>query len=163
MIAASVEPSGNSSTSARLSTAAEWLGYLGLVPLVLSLAGVGLLPEYAARELAQRIALAWGAVLLAFTGAVHFGLALAGRLPWEPRCIGAAVLPAIIGALAVLAGGQRGLALLVVGFGLFWLYEHRALGALLPAPYLSLRRNLSLAICTLLALTMIASDAAALT
>ncbi|MGB6603597.1 MAG: hypothetical protein WBE65_04820, partial [Steroidobacteraceae bacterium] len=63
---------------------------------------------------------------------------------------------------AVLAGGQRGLALLVVGFGLFWLYEHRALGALLPPPYLSLRRNLSLAICMLLALTMIASDAAAL-
>ncbi len=162
MIASSVEPSGNGSSAARLSTAAEWLGYLGLAPLVLCLAGVGLLPEYAARELAQRIALAWAAVLLAFTGAVHFGLALAGRLPWEPRCIGASVLPAAVGALAVLTGGQRGLALLVIGFGLFWLYEHRALGALLPPPYLSLRRNLSLAICMLLALTMIASDAAAL-
>jgi hypothetical protein len=163
MIAPSVEPTGNGSTAARLDTAAEWLGYLALAPLVLSLAGVGLLPEYAGRELAQRIALAWGAVLLAFTGAVHFGLALAGRLSWEPRRAAAAVLPAIAGAGAVLAGGQRGLALLVVGFGLFWLYEHRALGAQLPPAYLSLRRNLSLATCMLLALTMITSDAAGLT
>ncbi|MFZ1906113.1 MAG: hypothetical protein WAU56_12085, partial [Steroidobacteraceae bacterium] len=69
----------------------------------------------------------------------------------------------VVGASAVLVGGQRGLALLVVGFGLFWLYEHRALGTLLPPPYLNMRRNLSLAICMLLALTMIASDAAALT
>jgi hypothetical protein len=163
MIPVSVEPSGNGSAAARPNMTAEWLGYLGIAPLVLCLAGVGLLPEYAGRELAQRIALAWGAVLLAFTGAVHFGLALAGRLPWQPRHVAAAVLPAVVGAAAVLTGGQRGLALLVVGFGLFWLYEHRALGPLLPPAYLSLRRNLSLAICMLLALTMIASDAAALT
>jgi hypothetical protein len=163
MIAPSVEPPDNGSAAARPNMTAEWLGYLGLAPLVLCLAGVGLLPDYAGRELAQRIALAWGAVLLAFTGAIHFGLALAGRLPWEPRRVGAAVLPAVVGAAAVLSGGQRGLALLVVGFGLFWLYEHRTLGALLPPAYLSLRRNLSLAICMLLALTMIASDAAALT
>jgi hypothetical protein len=163
MIAVSVDPPGNGSAAARPNSTAEWLGYLAVAPLVLCLAGVGLLPDYGGRELAQRVALAWGAVLLAFTGAVHFGLALAGRLPWETRRLAAAVLPAVVGALAVLAGGQRGLALLVVGFGLFWLYEHRALGALLPAPYLSLRRNLSLAICMLLALTMIASDAAALT
>jgi Protein of unknown function (DUF3429) len=162
MIAGSVEPTGNGSAAARLNSAAEWLGYLGIAPLVLCLAGVGLLPDYTGRELAQRVALAWGAVLLAFTGAVHFGLALAGRLAWEPRRIGAAVLPAIVGAASVLAGGQRGLALLVVGFGLFWLYEHRVLGALLPPAYLSLRRNLSLATCMLLALTMIASDAASL-
>ena len=162
MIASTVEHTGNGSAAARLNTAAEWLGYLGIAPLVLCLAGVGLLPVYHERELAQRIALAWGAALLAFTGAVHFGLALAGRLPWEPRRVGAAALPAVVGASAVLVGGQRGLALLVVGFGLFWLYEHRALGTLLPPPYLNMRRNLSLAICMLLALTMIASDAAAL-
>ena len=95
MIASSVEHTGNGSAAARLNTVAEWLGYLGVAPLVLCLAGVGLLPDYRARELAQRIALAWGAVLLAFTGAVHLGLALAGRLPWEPRRVGAAALPAV--------------------------------------------------------------------
>ncbi|MGA7825222.1 MAG: hypothetical protein WCA14_13615, partial [Steroidobacteraceae bacterium] len=70
-----MEHTGNGSAAARLNTVAEWLGYLGIAPLVLCLAGVGLLPDYRERELAQRIALAWGAALLAFTGAVHFGLA----------------------------------------------------------------------------------------
>ena len=152
----------NNAAATRLNTAAEWAGYLGVAPFVLCLAGVGLLPDYSARELMQRIALAWGAVLLAFTGAVHWGLAIAGRLPWDAARAGGALAPALLGAIAVVLGGQRGLALLVVGFGGFWLYEHRALGARLPPAYLSLRRRLTLAICIVLALTMFASDAAGL-
>jgi hypothetical protein len=50
----------------------------------------------------------------------------------------------------------------VVGFGLFWLYEHRVLGQALPKAYLDLRRQLTLAICILLALTLFASDGAGL-
>jgi hypothetical protein len=157
-----VEPVENRAAPTRVNTASELLSYLGVAPLVLCLAGVGLLPEYAGRELAQRVAIAWGAVLLAFTGAVHWGLALAGRLPARPARIGGAALPALLGAAAVVIGGQRALALLVVGFGGFWLYEHRSLGSLLPSGYLGLRRNLSLAVCTLLALIMIASDGAGL-
>jgi hypothetical protein len=71
-------------------------------------------------------------------------------------------MPALLGVAATLLGGQRGLALLVVGFGVFWLYEHRSVGAELPAPYVSLRRNLSLVVCALLAFTMILSDSAGL-
>jgi hypothetical protein len=122
-----------------------------------------MLPGYEQRELAQRIAISYGAVVLAFAGAVHWGLALAGQLQWRPVRIGGAVIPTLIGATAVVLDGQRGLALLVVGFGAFWLYEHRSVGAELPAPYLSLRRNLSLVVCALLALTMILSDTAGLT
>jgi hypothetical protein len=55
-------------------------------------------------------------------------------------------------------GGQRGLALLTVGFGILWLYEHRVLGAQLPPAYLALRRQLSVATCVLLAVTMFISD-----
>jgi hypothetical protein len=157
-----VEPIDNRADSARLNTAAELLGYLALAPLALCLAGVGLLPDYPGRELAQHVAVAWGAVLLAFSGAVHAGLALAGRLSADVTHIAGAALPALAGAAAVVIGGQRALALLVVGFGVFWLYEHRGLGAALPPAYLTLRRNLSLAVCTLLALIMIASDGAGL-
>jgi hypothetical protein len=146
----------------RASRAAGWVGYLCVLPLVLGLAAIGLLPEYAARELAQRITVAWGAALLAFTGAVHWGLSLAGRLPRDARGMAAALGPALIGAAAVVIGGQRGLALLVVGFGGFWLYEHRALGAALPKDYLDLRRALSLATCAVLALAMFVSDGAGL-
>ena len=143
---------------APLAAGLEWASYACVAPLLLGLAGVGLLPGYAARELAQLGTLAWGGALLAFTGAVHWGLKLAGRLPHAGTVI-AALAPAACAAAAVTIGGQRGLALLVVGFGLFWLYEHRVLGAQLPPAYLSLRRQLSVAICVLLAVTMIISDA----
>ncbi|HYM27022.1 MAG TPA: DUF3429 family protein [Steroidobacteraceae bacterium] len=146
----------------RVNNLTEWAGYLSVAPLVACLAGVGLLPEYGARELAQHLALAWGAVTLAATGAVHTGLALAGRLPWDAARQGAALVPAALATLALLLGGQRGLALLVVGCGGFWLYEHRGLGAQLPPAYLNLRRQLTLATGILLALTMFVSDAAGL-
>jgi hypothetical protein len=152
----------NNPAASGLNSVAEWIGYVSVAPLVACLAGVGLLPDYGARELAQRIALAWGAVLLASSGAVHWGLAIAGRLPWEAARIGGALLPAPVAAAAVALGGERGLALLVVGSGGFWLYEHRAVGALLPPAYLALRRHLTLAVCILLALTMFVSDAAGL-
>lgn len=149
-------------TLSRLNTTAEAVSYVGVVPFILCLAGIGLLPHYPARELAQRIAVSYGAVVLAFVGAVHWGLALAGRLAWRPTRILGAVVPAILGATATVLGGQHGLGLLVVGFGTFWLYEHRGVGAELPAGYLSLRRNLSLVVCTLLAVSMILCDTAGL-
>jgi hypothetical protein len=149
-------------TVSRLNTTAEIVSYAGLVPLLLCLLGVALLPDFMARELAQRIAIAYGAVVLAFVGAVHWGLALAGYLAWSPVRIAGSILPAVVGAAATVLGGQRGLALLVVGFGFFWLYEHRKIGTELPAPYLSLRRNLSLVTCMLLSVTMILSDRAGL-
>jgi hypothetical protein len=158
----SVRVTQNSSGNPGLSGSAELASYLAVAPLVLGLLGVGLLPQLPGRELAQRLAIAWGAVLLAGCGGVHWGLALAGRLPWTNARIGAALLPGLCGAAAVVVGGQRGLAILVVGLGGFWLYEHRVLGATLPPAWLNLRRSLTLASCMLLALVMFASETAGL-
>lgn len=140
----------------------EGASYASVVPLLLCLLGVGLLPGYAERELAQRIALAYGAVLLGCTGAVHWGLALAGSLHWTPVRLVGAVLPGIAAVAAQVLGGQRGLALLAAGMALFWLYEHRRLGSLLPSAYLSVRRSLSLAVCAVLAVCLVVSDRAGL-
>jgi hypothetical protein len=129
-----------------------------MIPFAICPLAMALLSSYAQRQLAQQIALAYGAVVLAAAGAVHFGLALAGRLSWRAERIAGAILPAVSGATAVVLGGQRGLALLVVAFGLFWLYEHRSVGDELPPDYLRLRRNLSVSGCCLLAFTMILSD-----
>lgn len=153
---------GESVPVTRLNIIAEIVSYAGVAPFVLCLLGVAMLPGYDEREMAQRIAIAYGAVVLAFAGAVHWGLALAGRIAWSPLRIVGAVVPALLGVTATLLGGQRGLALLVVGFGVFWLYEHRSVGAELPAAYVSMRRNLSLVVCTLLSFTMILSDTAGL-
>jgi uncharacterized protein DUF3429 len=147
-------------TVSRLNTTAEIVSYAGVAPFVLCLLGIALLPDYEAREMAQRIDISYGAVVLAFIGAVHWGLALAGRLSWRAVRVGGAIVPALLGAAAGVLGGQRGL--LVVGFGVFWLYEHRVVGNELPAAYLSLRRNLSLAVCALLAVTLFLSDKAGL-
>ena len=152
----------NDTGTTPLNTLSERASYLGVAPLLLCLAGVGLLPSYAWQELAQRAALAWGAVLLGSAAAVHWGLALAGKLP-NPRARIASVLAAsLVGAAAGMVGGQRGLALLVVGHGTFWLYEKHSLGELLPAAHLALRRQVTFATCMLLALIMFVSDAAGL-
>lgn len=150
-------------TPSRLNTTAEIVSYAGVAPFVLCLLGIALLPDHVARELSQRVVISYGAVVLAFGGGVHWGLALAGRMPWRAIRIGGAILPTFLGTAAAVLGGQHGLALLVVGFGVFWLYEHRNVGTELPAPYMSLRRNLSLLVCTLLAITMIVSDKVGLT
>ena len=136
----------------------EWPAYLALLPLGAGLAGIALGGDAGTRELAQRLAIAWGAVLLAFGGAVHWGLALAARLPWSTRLLCGALLPAAAAAAAVLIGGQRALALLVVGSGTLWLYEHRVLGAQLPGAYLGLRRAQAVGACALLTLSMFASE-----
>jgi hypothetical protein len=145
-----------------VSPLAEAAGYAGLLPFLGALLGVGLLPTFEQRDLAQRLALGYGATILSFVGAVHWGLAVAGRWAWSPGVVVGSTLPAVVATLALLVGGQRGLGLLVVGFGLFWVYEHRQQGARLPPAYLSLRRSLSLAVCSLLALTMILSESAGL-
>ena len=152
----------NGAGTTRFNTAAEWASYLGVAPLIACLAGVGLLPALAWQELAQRAAIAWGAVLLAGVAAVHWGLALAGRLPREGVLLGGALVPALVGATGVVVGGQRGLAVLVVGHGCFWFYEQRVLGSVLPPPYIALRRQMTLATCMLLALTLFVSDTAGL-
>lgn len=145
-----------------LSNVAVGSGYAGLLPFVAALLGVWLAPELRWQGLAQQLALAWGAVILAFVGALHWGFAIAGRLPATPFVISAAVLPSVIGAAAVLLAGQRGLALLIAGFGLFGIYEHRRWADSLPAEYLALRRRLTLSVCASLTLTVFASETAGL-
>jgi hypothetical protein len=152
----------NDTGTTPLNALSERAGYLGVGPLFLCLAGVGLLPGYTWQELAQRAALAWGAVLLAAAAAVHWGLALAGKLPSTRARIAGVLAAALVGAAGVVVGGQRGLAVLVVGHGGFWLYEKHALGTHLPAAYLALRRQVTFATCMLLALTMFVSDATGL-
>ncbi|HTV52908.1 MAG TPA: DUF3429 domain-containing protein [Steroidobacteraceae bacterium] len=145
-----------------LAANAELCAYVGLLPLVLSPLGIAFLPSYALRELSQQLALGYGAVVLATLGGVHWGMALAGRMSWTPARILGAVLPAVCGAVSVAAAGQLGLAILVIGLGVFWLYEHRVVGSELPEVYLRLRRNLTLAGCSLLAVSMFVSESVGL-
>ncbi|HPF25042.1 MAG TPA: DUF3429 domain-containing protein [Steroidobacteraceae bacterium] len=146
----------------RVPRLADWAGYLGLMPFAAALLGVALAAAFDWREFALRFSIAYGAAILSFVGAVHFGLVVARRTPDTLAFVAGAIAPSLVAVAALLLGGQRGLALLTVGFGLFWLYENRRCSHLLPAAYVNLRRNLSLAVCALLALTMFAADHAGL-
>jgi len=138
-----------------LPSACALLGYAGLVPFVAGVLGIALL-DGEPRLFAARALVAYGAVILAFLGAVHWGVLLREPAPAvQPFVV--AVLPSVVAWGVLLLSTRHALAALVVGFGVFWLYEHRVLGLrVLPAGYLRLRRSLSLAVCALLALGLIA-------
>ena len=94
--------------------------------------------------------LAYGAVILSFVGALHWGFALAlptlgtaqrqGLYIWS-------VVPALVAWPALLWGAPGAGVLLVAGFVLHWLQDRRLVactGAALPAWYLLLRTRLTL-------------------
>jgi len=132
------------------------LGYAGLLPFVACVLGIALF-EGEARAFAVRALVAYGAVILSFLGAVHWGVLLRQPDAAAQLRLVIGVLPSLAGWAALLLPGRHALALLVVAFGGFWLYEHRVVGtALLPPAYLDLRRHLSLAACSLLTLGLLA-------
>ena len=132
------------------------LGYAGLLPFVACVLVIALL-KGEARAFAVRALVAYGAVILSFLGAVHWGLLLRRSDATAPARLVIGVLPSLAGWAALLLPDRYALALLVVAFGGFWLYEHRAVGtALLPPGYLVLRRQLSLTVCALLTLGLLA-------
>ncbi len=143
----------------RLPTAALLLGLAGLIPFI----GCGLAavspgsPEQAARAMLALIA--YGAVILAFLGGVHWGFVL------EHPTDGAAdpnnrrenarlilgVVPSLIGWVALLApflGGQEvALAILIAGFVATIATESRLRrGGLVPPGYMMLRWALSVVV-----------------
>ncbi|TDH63966.1 DUF3429 domain-containing protein [Dankookia rubra] len=124
-----------------------WLGLAGLLPFL----GSALLAWTAPAEwrgVALYALAAYGAVILSFLGAVHWGLAL--RAPateaaaTAPR-LGLGVLPSLVGWVALLLPPLPGLSLLALGILGTAAVETAAAGrGLVPPAYLQLRWILSL-------------------
>jgi hypothetical protein len=135
------------------------LSLLGLVPLIVFACGAaGHVPETAERMLAALID--YAAVILAFAGGVHWGLALLpGALrPWPRICAG--VLPMIIAwvalVLAQLVAPVVSLAVLIVGYLATVLTEHRAAARLLvPSGYVWMRWGFSVVAVIMMAMVLI--------
>ena len=130
-----------------ISSPFRLLGYAGLIPFAAA-AALALLGTPPWRGFALAALAAYGAVILSFLGAVHWGLAL--RAPPEeapaawPR-LGRGVLPALVGWVALLLPARPGLLLLGVGVLVVALVEAAATRrGLLPRDYLGLRWQLSL-------------------
>lgn len=125
------------------------LGYGGLLPF-LALAS-GAIGDGAHAQFWRAALVAYGAVILSFVGALHWGLAIApGKLDRSRRnaLFVCSVVPALVAWIASLLAPMFASGLLVVGFLAHYWQDRRLIGqAGLPAWYLPLRLRLTVVAC----------------
>ena len=154
-------PGDGAGMSRRLPPIAIALGLLGLLPFLAG--GFGAVgfrePMRAARALEALIA--YGAVILSFLGAVHWGIALEDDtgLARVSR-YGLGVVPALVGWVALLGAAETmadvALAVLALGFGATIAVEQRgATRGLVPLGYLGLRWVLSVVVVVVLVAVLV--------
>lgn len=128
------------------------LGFAGLIPFVAASLGVWI-AGYPQNLIALDIQLAYGAVILSFMGAVHWGLAMAGgEAAVSYRRLGWSVAPVLAGWLALLLNPVYGLLLLILGFAGTFYGDLRSIAAgNAPSWYKALRKPLTLIVIVSLA------------
>ncbi|MBN8440912.1 MAG: DUF3429 domain-containing protein [Thauera sp.] len=135
----------NDARSDVLPRPVAWLGYGGLLPFV-GLAITVLVDPWHALLWGDAL-VAYGAVILSFVGALHWGFAmclpgLTDRL--RTACFVWSTVPALVAWPALLLDPLFAAALLVAGFVLhYWQDRRLAASAVLPAWYLPLRLRLT--------------------
>ena len=126
------------------------LGYAGLVPFVTGALGIWVTPE-GWRVVVLTALLDYSAVILAFMGAIHWGLAMRAETGGPAQVqLGLSVVPPLLGWLAISNGLSTNLALPLCLFAFAGLYvaDLRAVKlGLAPQWYPSLRRPLTLIVC----------------
>jgi glutaredoxin-related protein len=149
------------SAGAGPQVAANWaraLGYGGLIPFAALAAVVIAAPDQAPG--AGRLLAGYGATILAFLGALHWGWILAGRDSRlsVPAALSWGVMPALIGWLSLALAPSTALGLQAAAFAAAWGVDRRAWGAY-PAMawFLRLRTHLSAVVVLLLATAAAAS------
>lgn len=118
--------------------AAAWMGYLGLLPFLAGMVGMWANVPGSAAWLG-----AYGAVILAFVGAIHWG-SEARRGSYRSRGYVLSVLPALVGWVGVLLPPGIGLPLLGIAFPAWRIVECYVLDAQQPGWLTRLRSRLTL-------------------
>ena len=133
------------------------LGVAGLIPFcVMGYLALGTEAQRAGDGL-----VAYGAVILAFLGGVHWGFALQDGTPRADRArLALGVVPSLVGWVAVLftiaLTFDAAVALLIVGFAGVTIVEARARRAgLIPGGYMALRYALSGVVLTVLVIVLL--------
>ena len=142
-----------SATLAPRPALVAWLGYGGLLPFVVPVLALATDPHHTALWL--RVLLGYGAVILSFVGALHWGFAMAhpGVAARQGAALyGWSVVPSLAGWAALLLEPTAGAALLLAGFVAHAVQDLRLSRHLaLPAWYLPLRAQLTAVACLCLA------------
>jgi len=135
------------------------LSLLGLVPFILLACGsVGPIPETAERMLVGLID--YAALILAFAGGVHWGLALVPEAMRPALRFGAGVLPMIVAwvalVLAQLVAPAVALGVLIIGYLATVLTEQRAARrSLVPPRYVWTRWGFSVVAVVMMAMVLV--------
>ena len=136
-----------------------WLGYGGLLPFA---AGAFAVVTHQG-EWALPALIAYGACILSFLGAVHWGWVLGpGGVAAKPglpvaRTLVLGVVPSLVAWVALLLPAEQGLGLLIIGLASWYLYEQRILGvAVVGALYLALRQQLTFGAVACLVVALVA-------
>lgn len=142
-----------SADSTAVPAVAAVLGVAGLLPFVAASAAL-LFESPAPRTIALTALLVYGAVILGFMGAIHWGLALrleAHLRDAKARWFSVSVVPALVGWMAALMGLLEkpvfALLLLAAGFMFAYVVDVKSVRAnIAPRWYLRLRRPLTTAV-----------------
>lgn len=132
------------------------LGYLGLLPFIGGALSIWVLP-LGWRAFVLAALLDYAAVILAFMGAIHWGLAMRAEHSEDaPLQLGLSVIPPLLGWLAIASGMPllAALPLMLVGFvGLYMADVHAVRLGLAPQWYPALRMPLTaiVSLCLLVA------------
>lgn len=133
------------SPSPTLPPLVAWLGYGGLLPF-LALASASWLDSHHGQFWNDAL-YAYGAIILSFVGALHWGMAMSlPGLSEHQRsvCFAWSVVPALLAWPALVLPALLAAPLLIVGFTAHYLQDRRlARRAVLPDWYLPLRLRLS--------------------
>lgn len=129
----------------------KWLGYGGLLPFVALAVAVWV---DGSNSLWRNALLAYGAVILSFVGALHWGFAMSQSdmtMHHRTYCFVWSVVPALMAWLALLMTSKYAIAMLAAGFLThFWQDRRLVQVANLPVWYLPLRMRLTVVACVAL-------------
>ncbi|HYC02238.1 MAG TPA: DUF3429 domain-containing protein [Azospirillaceae bacterium] len=133
---------------------ARLLGYAGLIPFAAGALACWLDPAWLPWAPDYALA-AYGAVILSFVGAVHWGRLVAPGAARDPHAAGWFVwsnVPALLGWAALLLPAAARLALLIAALALAWAVDRHAFATgRYPAWFARLRTHLTLGACASLA------------
>ena len=123
-------------------TTAKALGYAGLIPFVVFSIGCWIPLPYVTN--APYILITYGAVILSFMGAVHWGVAMANKDQQQGKFFISSVLPALIAWTALLLAQPLALVILLAGFIGLYTYDRSVEKAqALPGWYIPMRTRLT--------------------
>jgi hypothetical protein len=93
----------------------KYLGYAGLIPFLGLSAGLWFIPQQYESSISLAL-LAYGAVILSFMGAIHWGVAIELENTLQKMQLGWSVVPALIGWVALLLPVIYGYSILIIAF-----------------------------------------------